>query len=196
MQVLAICWSSGAARGTSTEHTTASTFSNLSGQKQSWLEEQPDYIQAEDYWTTKFLNTLEKIRKLGEFSVRLGVLIICNLKIITFLEYFDKYSNSFDISLQIMLGSIVLKCKHLCLITSWWFWILVYLYKIGIIFNILHLKSFLFVLLINRKFLGFYLNSFLNFFHTSFYLWYNSIIPVKYRTKPIKFLRMRAKIKS
>ena len=34
------------------------------------------------------------------------------------------------------------------------------------------------------------------FFDTSFYLWYNSLLPVKYQNKPIKCLEMRTKIKS
>ena len=37
---------------------------------------------------------------------------------------------------------------------------------------------------------------FLNFFNTNFYLWYNSLLPVKYWAKPIKCIEMRAKIKS
>ena len=36
---------------------------------------------------------------------------------------------------------------------------------------------------------------FLNFFDSSLFLWYNSFLPVKYRTKPIKCLEMRAKTK-
>ena len=48
---------------------------------------------------------------------------------------------------------------------------------------------------IKMFFLNFFLK-FLEFFNTSFYLWYNSLLPVKYRIKPIKCLEMRAKIKS
>ena len=41
-----------------------------------------------------------------------------------------------------------------------------------------------------------FLDFLIEFFDQSFILWYNSLLPVKYRTKPIKYLEMRAKIKS